>query len=191
VGLPRVISGDVKQLRAMGLDGYISCQELRTVLPNALPNYVLGLTLLDETADVDDLIAEYFAAAYGRGADAALDHLTALSDLSSCDYLNGKGPRQDADMARRFSEIEQRCRQFTPQGDGLFWELLDYHSRYAVLLARAMGCLARGDRPGARNGWLAMRLFLCENEPDFQPYFDVYRLLEVTKKYTGFGPLVE
>jgi hypothetical protein len=191
VGLSRVISGDVKQLHAMGLDGYISCQELRAALPNALPNYVMGLTLFDERADVDDLIAEYFAAAYGRGADAALDHLTALSKLSSCDYLNGKGPRKDPDMARRFAEIETRCRNFAPQGTGLFWDLLDYHSRYAALLARAMTCLAHGNRLGARDAWLSMRCLLCENEPDFQPWFDVYRLLEVTKKYTGFGPLVE
>ena len=32
----------------MGLDGYISCQELRASLPNALPNYVMGYTLMDE-----------------------------------------------------------------------------------------------------------------------------------------------
>ena len=51
VHIARVISSDIKQLHKMGLDGYISCQELRVSSPNALPNYVMGYTLFDESAD--------------------------------------------------------------------------------------------------------------------------------------------
>ena len=56
-----MIGSDIKQLRKMGLDGYISCQELRVSLPNALPNYVMGYTLFDEAADTQALIREYFS----------------------------------------------------------------------------------------------------------------------------------
>ena len=58
VKLARVISGDVKRLRRLGLDGYVSCQELRAGLPNFFPNYVLGRTLMDESADVNQLLEE-------------------------------------------------------------------------------------------------------------------------------------
>ena len=67
IHIARVIGSDVRKLRRMGLDGYISCQELRASLPNALPNYVMGYTLLDEGADAETLIREYFQAAYGEG----------------------------------------------------------------------------------------------------------------------------
>ena len=47
VHISRIISEDIKKIGSMGLNGYISCQELRCALPNALPNYVMGRTLFD------------------------------------------------------------------------------------------------------------------------------------------------
>lgn len=48
VHIARVLNADIRKLDEMGLDGYISCQELRAAFPNALPNYVMGHTLVSE-----------------------------------------------------------------------------------------------------------------------------------------------
>lgn len=193
VHIAQVIGSDIKRLRRMGLDGYISCQELRVSLPNALPNYVMGRTLFDETADTEALIQEYFSAAYGESAGEVLDFLRELSRLSSCDYLNGKGPRTDPEMARRMEQVI-RCIQGFPAarlkgGNDLFRKLLGYHMDYILALARAMKALAEGDPAGSRAGWSALRELIGRNEPEYQPYLDVYRVLEVTSKYTGFPPV--
>lgn len=105
VHISGIISGDIKRLKEMKLDGYISCQELRAALPNALPNYVMGYTLFSENADVQELEREYFAAAYGDGAEEAGAYLRKLSALECCDYINGKGGRTDPETAWRMQEI--------------------------------------------------------------------------------------
>lgn len=195
VHIARVIGSDIKRLREMGLNGYISCQELRVSLPNALPNYVMGRTLFDETADTEALIREYFAAAYGQSAGEVLDYLGELSHLSSCDYLNGKGPRTDPDMALRMDRILRRLQDLpaaqSGEGSPLFWKLLSYHRDYILALARAMEALSQGNLPQSREDWLVLRELIGRNEPEYQPYLDVYRVLEVTSKYTGFPPADE
>lgn len=197
VKLARVISGDVKQLKGLGLDGYISCQELRSGLPNFFPNYVLGRTLMDADADVNQLLGEYFAAAYGADWPAVADYLSQLSGLSSTDYVNGKGGRRDEGMAARMEEIRELCLSFTPTLDAHrgaggwatpFWEALNCHRDYVLKLARALRHLARGEDGRAAEDWDAFRRFICEQEPDFQPWLDVYRVLEVLEKYTGLPP---
>lgn len=191
VHMAQVAGGDVKRLGQLGLDGYVSCQELRAGLPNFLPNYVLGRVLWDEGADVESVIAEYFQAAYGEGWEEVLRYLSALSRLNACDYLNGKGPRRDPALARRMAEAQALCRDFAPapgtrREGGRFRTLLAYHQKYALALARALELLALGREEESREAWLALRDLICENEPDFQPFLDVYRVLEVTEKYTGF-----
>jgi len=195
--LARVISGDVKRLRALGLNGYISCQELRAGQPSFFPNYVLGRTLMDEGADVNELVGEYFSAAYGADWPLAADFLSRLSGLSSTDYVNGKGERADRGVAARMEAVRELCLDFLPTLDAHrsaggwatpFWEVLGFHREYVLKLARALRSLAQGDGGEAAERWRAFRDFICEKEPDFQPWLDVYRVLEVTENYTGFGP---
>lgn len=191
VHIARVIGSDIKKLPMMDLDGYISCQELRASLPNALPNYVMGYTLFDRSADTEALIGEYFQAAYGQDADKVKDYLAGLSRLSSCDYLNGKGDRVDPDIARRMRAVQALCRDFSPlleahREGGLYWRLLAYHQSYVLRMARALELLAEGREKESYEAWLALKEWICENEPAFQPWLDVYRVLEVTANYTGF-----
>ena len=195
VKLARVIGGDVKRLRQLGLNGYMSCQELRSGLPNFFPNYVLGRTLMDESADVNQLLEEYFSAAYGEDWSLAADYLFRLSSLSSTDYVNGKGARRDGDMAGRMEAVRELCLDFAPALDAHrtaqgwqtpFWEVLDFHREYTLKLSKALGRLARGDRERAGESWRDFRDLICEKEAAFQPWLDVYRVLEVTEKYTGF-----
>lgn len=188
--ISRIISQDIKKLRQMGLDGYISCQELRACSPNMLPNYVMGYTLFDEDASVEELIGEYFDAAYPMEPRLAREYLEELSALSSCDYLNGKGPRENPDIARRMGEIANLCCQMelvlqtVPEGP--HWKALRHHNGYILRLALAMKALASGREMDSKARYLAMREFICRMEPEYQPWLDVYRVLEVTQKYTGF-----
>lgn len=196
IHIARIISSDIKKLQQLRLNGYISCQELRVSLPNALPNYVMGYTLFNKELHVEELIEEYFAAAYGSSAKEVKKYLSELSTLSSCDYLNGKGERKNPFMAERFNTILHCCKTFlsvleshcNPSGEweNQFWSLLHYHNTYIHYLAQAMYYLALGENETSIQYWKKMREFICQNERNYQPYLDVYRILEVTTKYTGF-----
>lgn len=152
-------------------------------------------TLFDEAADTQALIREYFSAAYGSRSEEVLSYLGELSRLSSCDYLNGKGPRVDPEIAARMDQIVNLCQNISiPQpedGSALFWKLLSYHRAYVEALSRATASLAKGDIPHSRIDRLALRDLICRNELEYQPYLDVYRILEITEKYTGFPPIEE
>lgn len=189
VHISRIIHEDIKKLKSMGLNGYISCQELRVCLPNALPNYIMGYTLFDENADGEALIAEYFSTAYGKQAEKVKTYLEKLSDLCSCDYINGKGGRENKEMAERMLLIKKHCEDFVMEDEeenSLFWRLLNYHRAYVMRLSQAVYSLACKDAAAAMEKWSDMRKFICDGEEEFQPYLDVYRILEVTQKYTGF-----
>lgn len=188
--ISRIIGQDIKKLRQMGLNGYISCQELRAGSPNMLPNYVMGGILFDESADVEQLIREYCEAAYSGDPQLAKDYLEQLSDLSSCDYLNGKGPRKNPDIARRMGKISEVCTQMEERlkavPDSPHWKALRRHNGYIRRLALAMEALASGKQEDSTYLYQQMRQYICQTEPEFQSWLDVYRILEVTQKYTGF-----
>ena len=196
--ISRIIYEDVRKLDKLGLNGYLSCQELRAGLPNTLPNYVMGRILLDREAGFEEIADEYFTAAYGPGWELAKECLGSLSELQMCDYLNGKGSRQDERAAERLERIGTCCARSRaelarriPGGDHVqegFWTRLGYHLEYIAHLTRAMGCLARGENAKSKTAWMAMREFICRGEERFQPWLDAYRVLEVTEKYTGLGP---
>lgn len=188
--ISRIIGQDIQKLRQMGLDGYISCQELRSSSPNMLPNYVMGRLLFDESADVEACIREYYEDAYPENPRLAREYLEQLSALSSCDYLNGKGPRVNPDIARRMEKIARLCGKMeqTLQNipDTPHWNALRHHNEYILRLSLAMNALAAGKQEESMALYQQMRSFVCRTEPEFQNWLDVYRILEVTQKYTGF-----
>lgn len=189
-----IISQDLKKINEMGLDGYISCQELRENMPNSLPNYVMGRTLFDTSLDFEDLCAEYFEATYGPDWQKAQGYLRALSSHAVCDYFNGNGPRKNewaADQMQKLQDLMQNHypetdRAILPEVQQRFWQYLHYHRSYGLLLAQALEQLTLGHEQNAQQIWLRFQQYVSKHEPLYQPCLDVYRITEVTANYTGF-----
>lgn len=194
VRLSRVMCEDLKTNRALGLNGINSCQELRAFLPNALPDYIMGLVSMDTSLEFDDIAADYYTSAYGARGQQVLTYLTQVSELCDMDYFVGRGEAANPAMAKRFTQLLQVLGDFGPIiGEALvdaslppvqrrFWRELSYHRTYAWYLTQALLQKARGEDPAP-----AYRQFtelVQENEPEFQKSLDVYRVLEVTQNYT-------
>ena len=195
VHISRIISEDIKKIGSMGLNGYISCQELRCALPNALPNYVMGRTLFDTSISFEELAREYFSAAYGDDWEKVYSYLTDISSFCSCDYFNGKGSRINPDTARNMELLLARIYSFetvleqhknTSGAENLFWKQLDYHKEYSLQLGKALLLLSKGETEDAQLAWRSFQNWICKNELSFQSCLDVYRISEVSTKYTGF-----
>ena len=198
IHISKIASEDIKKLRRLGLNGMISCQELRVCMPNALPNYVMGHTLFTEEAGFSDLVHEYFQAAYGEDYEQVISYLAELSALCGCDYFNGKGSRTDRDMARRMRDLLDLAQSFAPVisshcTDGHwktpFWRILDYHRQYVLHLGKALYELASGNGKAALEKWEAFCGLICQKEAEFQEILDVYRVIEVSGNHTGFRNL--
>ena len=196
VHISRIIDEDIARLHELRLNGLISCQELRAGMPNFLPNYVMGRKLMDESCTFEELADEYFQAAYGDGWKEAYEYLSTLSELCSCDYFNRKGPRENPEIAERMKRARQLTDEFAASDylksepeeavRGEFKRMLQYHCRYIVYLEDAMSALADGRMEEAKENWNRFLHMISEHEPEFQPYLDVYRIREVSLKFTGF-----
>ncbi|MEG2017991.1 MAG: DUF4838 domain-containing protein [Clostridium sp.] len=193
LAISKIISDDIKTLKTLGLNGYISCQELRVSLPNALPNYIMGLTLFDCEADFDYLVDDYFAHAYSTGHLVCKDYLSKISKLFSCDYFNSIGSRTNELLATRYKEAAIVSQDFldllqadTSLEDNYFIKKLSFHANYVTLLSVALHHLAIGDTAKAQEYYLIFAHFIQSHEKDIQESLDVYRVIEVSTKYTGF-----
>jgi hypothetical protein len=87
--MARLLWEDVRNLRALGLNGYISCQYLRNFFPTGLGMYVLGQTLWDDTLSFDALLEDYFAAAFGADWQQARDYLLSFAKLQDIVPVHG------------------------------------------------------------------------------------------------------
>lgn len=196
MAIARTISRDIPFLDRLGLDGYISCQELRASFPHNLPNYVMGRLLWNKKLRYDDLVEEYFSAAYGDGWREAAGYLDTLSRCSSCDYFNAIGPRVDPVLASRYRTAQHVADGFLEtvehgcsHGDDLRrrqWRLLGLHRRYVSGMAGALRLFADGRNAEAQRRWRDVLDLIRANETETETEFDVYRIIEVAKNYAGF-----
>lgn len=196
MAISKVISRDIKYLNKLHLNGYISCQELRSGLPTTLPNYVMGYTLWNKDIKFDDLVNEYFEAAYGKNYKEVIKYLTTISDLSSPDYFNAIGPRKNKKMAQQYAKIVDLSNEFlatiidnlsiAKETQYKNWKILAYHREVINRLANALHLIASGKNVDVEIAWRNFVDFIKLHESEFQPELDVYRIVEVATNYAGF-----
>lgn len=194
--IAKVIYDDIHTLSRLGSHGYMSCQELRAMTPSGFPNYVMGLSLLDPQISYEQMKQTYFHAMFGENWAFVVEYLEQLSELSDTDYFNGHGKRKQPDKKVRFHHISQTALAFLMDLDEMRrpdprtdenWEFLKFHGRYCILLSCALGALCEGDQATADAHFQEFCDFVRQNEPVWQSRLDVYRVIEVATKYTGFS----
>lgn len=190
-----VINRDVKCIRRLGLNGYMSCQQQRSFFPTGLPNYVMAKTLWDVSADFEEIAKEYYEAAFGGGCvtEKARGILQRLSAAFDTDYWNGKLDPVQPEIARRLAgvdaladDLDALCREALLQ-KGLqpsqrsAWQQLSCLPQYVRLFAAALGAKASGR--SSRAEYRRFAEYLQQKELELQPVLDVYRLLRLCNEY--------
>lgn len=192
--ISKILFNDIMKLPALGLNGYISCQELRCFSPNSLPNYVMGYALSGLCKDFEAFVTDYYKDFYGAFYEEAMAYLKELSSLSHPDYYNNKGDRVSKPINADFIRILEVLNGFLPTFDKVkssddftvHWELLAFHNSYLNRLVKALIKLSSWDFNRANELFTDFAYFIQENEMKFQPYLDVYRLMDISTNYTGF-----
>ncbi len=196
--IAKVIYDDIHALKALGSNGYMSCQELRAMAPSGFPNYVMGLSLLDLSIPYEQMQQTYFRAMFGPNYDSVIAYLEQLSELSDTDYFNGHGPRKQPEKKVAFHHIAQTAMAFLmdmdqmqqpdPQHDEN-WDFLKFHGRCCILLSFGLAALCDGDQASADAHFREFCDYIRRHETQWQQHLDVYRIIEVATKYTGFSPV--
>ena len=63
--------------------------------------------------------------------------------------------------------------------------MLKYHAEYCTKLIEALIHLSKGDLKLAQQAWCCFMQYIRTQEASYQPYLDVYRVIEVATNYTG------
>lgn len=197
MAISKVISRDIHYLHELGLNGYIACQELRSGFPTFLPNYTMGKMLYDERLSFDEIKDEYMRAAYGTGADQACAYLESLSEYSSCDYFNAIGARINPELANKYETAWNIADEFLSSIQAMCirekgiakenWKRLSLHRRYVMLITRALELQCRGRKEAAQRVYYDFLDFIRTHEAELLTFLDVYRVIEVSSRYTGFS----
>ena len=158
------------------------------MMPNALPVYLMGRMLWGDDAGWEEIADDYFSGLYGQNSCRARKYFESVSALADTDYANANGPRLRPDLTQRYRQIAVLSRQEEselPEGEDPV--LCRYRStlRQNAAYADALSALTQGDDAGAQAAFDRFCLIVRERERLYPMDYDVYRAIEVLKKYTG------
>lgn len=189
--ISETISKDIKWLGELGLNGLLSCQEQRAFFPTALPNYVMGKTLWQKEIDFEDLVEEYYQAAFGENYQLCIAYCKALSEVCDMDYwpMRLKGPEdilvKDLEKVEQIVEnmsihVKENSNCIHPT-QALSWKYIKYHLTYAKYFTQAISLKAQKKDEEAKKHWQILSEYVGKNEDELQRALDVFRLLSIGK----------
>lgn len=186
----RVLSQDLQNLKNLGLDGYISCQVGRAMLPDALALTVMGRTLWERDTDFDALCRSYYADCYGDDGPLVLDTMNELSDIffeiNLEEEIKGADPRKEQ-LCQRAAELMEAFSQAhcAKVQESIFWRNLLSHAWITAGFSRILAALYRDDRAEARALYAPYRRELFDREDEYQSVFDVWNFINVLRQMVG------
>jgi len=185
----RIMTADVENLRSLGLNGMMSCQNLRVFLPTGAGMSLMGDALWSGESGFDARAAKFFAAAFGADGAAAFAYLERLSDGFDPETLRGERPIRTPEAAARYAELPRRIEAFRPvirrnldAADPAIrrsWECLAFHAELCRKLAEVLRAFAVGDVTAGDARWSEVRTFARRNELAMQREFDLFEFLLV------------
>jgi len=190
-GVSKILSQDLKNLGALGMNGFISCQLQRNFFPTSLAMTVMAKTLWNEKADFEQIRRELYKSTFGE------EHLEEL-----CDYFstlsrgfdvgairNTKVYNIDEFKANMQTTIEAMNSIKTLIDSQLnsenecqrsSWEYLSHHREIYLLLAKSILARANGDEEAGKCYLDEAHLLNWRLEELIQPVFDCMFFRKVT-----------
>jgi hypothetical protein len=189
--ISRVISEDIKSLKNLGMNGYLSCQEQRAFLPTGLPNYVMGLTLWNTSIEFDHISEDYFKNAFGPCWKECKHYLEELSQLFDIEYWCAQKQWIDEDVRENMKKVVGFVDAFKPIIEVNLtlenncwrksWEYLYWHMDYCKLFAAFLQSKAEGNEAKIYESWNELKGYIQKTEDKIQPVYDVYRFIQIAQ----------
>ena len=193
--IAKVLYEDLRRLKDIGLNGFMSCQVQRAFFPTGLPMYIMARVLWNRDAEYDSVCLEYFKAAFGDEGGECRSYLESMSRFFGPAVLSAEHvpePEKSAAVFANALSVVEKFREFADkiiktfgrQGEDvrtLSWRYLGLHARFCRLLVEALSLRDSGTKNEALTAWRRAEKFLWQNEPVLHPVADTYMLTRVLK----------
>jgi len=187
--LAKLLSDDVKALRARGLHGIVEDGSQRSFFPTGLPFYVYGETLFDADADFDALVEDYFSHAFGEKwmeVKAILEKICGLLDFGYLSGLKSADPEKGAmynpemaELAKKVPAVADELAKLVEENiiqpkraSAVSWQVLDHFVTYVKMVAEIVEYKAAGDNETAEAKWEAIKEEFSGREIYIERNFD-------------------
>lgn len=184
--ISKLISEDMKGLKKIGINGYVSCQIQRIFFPTGLAMTAMGKTLWNDQTCFESLATDYFDSAFGPDGQQVKDYLSKLSELFDPVYLRGEKPGTDAEAAKNFEAAHAHIENFRPVIEkhlsienpcwAKSWFYLNHHADINSALAKGYKARAEKDTAKANEIFTQIRDMVFEREDEIHPVLDTFML---------------
>lgn len=183
IPVSKIISQDIRGLRDIGIDGYMSCQLQRSFFPTGLPMTVMGRNLWNRELSYDEVAEDYFRSAFGEDGRLAQGFLESLSFLFDPPYLRGETPKICGENADDFAKVPGVVEAFMPTIEehitnadvchAKSWFYLKHSAIICRMLSYALEAAARDKKELAAEFWEDTKKYVQEHEIVLSPVLDV------------------
>jgi len=194
--ISKIIAKDIDNLPALGLNGILSCQELRAFYPTGLPNYLMGMKLWNSSLTYDEIADEYFSAAYGSLGTDVRSLMEEVSGSFDIDFWFRGRPAMQPGLAEKMKKAlplavraGELARNAVPENscEDISISHLALYEQYLTHYANALIRCAEGEPAEGKAEWEHFCRFLWQTESALQPYMDAYRVQAIARNFF-FGP---
>ncbi len=156
--LAKVMHEDVRELKNINLDGFVSCQIHRLGMPTMLIQTVLGRTLWNRSTSFNAIADDYYQAAFGRDGKKVRAYLKELSKVFDPPLLRGErntAPAKRASLRKikqipavidEFSRVIERNTGGAEGADrsrAQSWTYLKHHATLCLAMTPVLEAIAR------------------------------------------------
>jgi hypothetical protein len=204
LGFMDVMAEDIRRLPKMGMQGFVSCQVLRSYFPHGYPMYAHARLLWNPSQNADQLARAYFAGAFGDRSEQARQYMAKLSELFAPLYLDRETlmGKDGADAKRaalaKLAEVGPTVARFRPVIDGHLsvadpaqresWKYLSLHANMVLKLAAGLQARVEGNRKAADASWKQLVEQVAEREAETDPVLDIRWFLSTYQDRRLFSP---
>ena len=195
----KVVYDDIQGLAKHGLSGIVEDCSQRSFFPTGFPFYVYGETLFDTGRSYEELMEEYFSAAFGENWTMVVQYLESISAQADVPYCRSvynvdvkeKGLCRPA-YVQRYEDLWQMADKFLPtilenrkpenRPQYVSWDLLKWHVDFVKCYANGMKYHCVGDTEGAEAAFVELVKTMAPLELLRYNLFDQELCMEILRR---------
>ena len=167
--IAKILHRDVVALEKLGLNGFMTCQNLRVAFPTGLPQYAMAEALWNKEKSFEEIEKEYFSTAYGENWETVRDYLAELSRLCDPEFLRGDREKAPEDIIADAKGMRELAASFKAEtlpkirDSAIEWDYLDLHADMVKYYSDIIEAIATGEESICQEKYDIYDKFVLDN----------------------------